>query len=112
MYVFAIQSYDITIQMKDRNILAGLDLITSHRDGNRLYYRANINHPLFQEIKNLVMKTTGAVPLLTEAFHRKEVSPEEVLAVFIFGSVARSEEKAESDIDLMVIGTIGLRKVS
>ena len=51
-----------TIQ-QDLKKLAGLDLITSHRDGNRLYYRANSNHPLFQEIKNLVVKTTGIVPL-------------------------------------------------
>ncbi len=57
----------------------------------------------------LILRIT---PLLTEAFRSKEVSPQDVLVVFIFGSVARSEEKAESDIDLMVIGKIGLRKVS
>ena len=95
-----------------RTKLSGLDLITSHRDGNRLYYRANPNHPLFHDVKNLVVKTTGAVPLLIEAFHSKEVSQNEILIAFIFGSIARNEEKAESDIDLMVIGNIGLRKIS
>ncbi len=100
-----------TIQ-QDLKKLTGLDLVTSHRDGNRLYYRANPNHPLFHEVKNLVIKTTGAVPLLTEAFHSKEVSQKEILIAFIFGSIARNEERAESDIDLMVIGTIGLRKIS
>lgn len=100
-----------TIQ-QDLRKLTKLDLVTSHRDGNRLYYRANANHPLFQEIKTLVVKTTGALPLLTEAFRSKKVSGQEVLSVFIFGSIARGEERAESDIDLMVIGNIGLRKVS
>ena len=100
-----------TIQ-QDLKKLTGLDLVTSQRDGNRLYYRANVNHPLFQDIKNLVIKTTGAVPLLAEAFHSKDVLPLDILVVFIFGSVARNEEKSESDIDLMVIGKIGLRKVS
>ena len=100
-----------TIQ-QDLKKLARLDLVTSHRDGNRLYYRANINHPLFQEIKNLVVKTTGAVPLLKEALHNKEVSEQEILVAFIFGSIARNEERADSDIDLMIIGNVGLRKVS
>src|SRR5689334_18734905 len=70
-----------TIQ-QDLKKLTQLDLITSHRDGNRLYYQANANHPLFQEIKSLVMKTTGAVPLLTEVFQSNKVSPGDVLAVF------------------------------
>ena len=100
-----------TIQ-QDLKKLAALDLISSHRDGNRLYYRANLDHPLFQDIKNLVVKTTGAVPLLTEALHSEEITNDDVLAAFIFGSVARNEERAESDIDLMVIGNIGLRKIS
>jgi uncharacterized protein len=100
-----------TIQ-QDLKKLTGLDLITSHRDGNRLYYRANASHPLFHEIKNLVVKTTGAVPLVTEAFRSKEVLEQDILIAFIFGSVARNEEKSESDIDLMVIGNIGLRKIS
>ena len=159
MYVETIRLYVITIQMKEKNLLAeilsskvraelfrllfeshtpelhmreierrshlaigtiqqdlkkltGLDLVTSHRDGNRLYYRANPNHPLFHEVKNLVMKTTGAVPLLTEAFHSKEILKKEIQIAFIFGSIARNEERAESDIDLMVIGAIGLRKIS
>lgn len=100
-----------TIQ-QDLKKLTKLDLVTSHRDGNRLYYRANTNHPLFHEIKTLVVKTTGALPLLTELFHSKKVSNQEILSSFIFGSIARGEERAESDIDLMVIGNIGLRKLS
>jgi predicted nucleotidyltransferase len=100
-----------TIQ-QDLRKLAGLDLIISQRDGNRLYYRANTNHPLFSEITTLVMKTTGAIPLLSEAFRSKEVTPADILVAFIFGSIARNEEKAASDIDLMIIGQIGLRKVS
>lgn len=35
-----------------------------------------------------------------------------IRSAFVFGSIARSEEKADSDIDLMVIGNIGLRQIS
>ncbi|MEO5969908.1 MAG: nucleotidyltransferase domain-containing protein [Bdellovibrionia bacterium] len=100
-----------TIQ-QDLKKLTGMSLVTSRRDGNRLYYRANTHHPLFQEIKNLVTKTTGAVPLLTKAFQGEGVESQEILIAFIFGSIARNEENAESDIDIMVIGNIGLRKIS
>jgi predicted nucleotidyltransferase len=100
-----------TIQ-QDLKKLSALDLILSNRDGNRLYYRANPNHPLFNEIKNLVVKTTGAIPLLTNAFHSKEVVEQDISIAFIFGSIARNEEKSASDIDLMIIGNIGLRKIS
>ncbi len=100
-----------TIQ-QDLKKLSALDLITSHRDGNRLYFRANPHHPLFHDIKNLVVKTTGAVPLLVEAFHSKELVESDIILAFIFGSIARNEERSESDIDLMVIGNIGLRRIS
>jgi len=100
-----------TIQ-QDLKKLSTMNLITSSRDGNRLYYKANHNHPLFIDIKNLVMKTTGAVPLLAQILSNKQVEKGEILSAFIFGSIARNEEKAASDIDLMVIGSIGLRKLS
>jgi len=85
-----------------------LDLITKNRDGNRLYYEANKDHPLYSEIKNIVLKTVGLVDVLREALQE---SPE-IRSAFVFGSIARGEEKADSDIDLMVIGNIGLRQIS
>jgi DNA-binding transcriptional ArsR family regulator len=100
-----------TIQ-QDLKKLAGLHLITSRKDGNRVYYRANANHPLFHEIMNLVTKTTGAVPLLKEALTSEKVTLQEIQVAFIFGSIARNEEKATSDIDVMIIGEIGPRKIS
>ncbi|MCK5597209.1 MAG: hypothetical protein KAJ04_07160 [Candidatus Eisenbacteria sp.] len=36
-----------------------MDLVTPRRDGNRLYYSANRAHPLYDDIRNLVMKTIG-----------------------------------------------------
>ncbi len=85
-----------------------LDLIKKNRDGNRLYYKANKDHPLYSEIKNIVLKTVGLVDVLRETLQE---SPE-VISAFVFGSIARSEEKADSDIDLMVIGNMGLRQIS
>ncbi len=87
--------------------LSRLDLVKSRRDGNRLYYRANTAHPLYPEITGLVTKTVGYIAILKEALSDKTIT-----VAFVFGSVAEGVEKSESDLDLVVIGDIGLRRLS
>ena len=87
--------------------LSNLDLVLKEIDGNRTYYRANKNHPLFDDIHNLTLKTTGLVDVLKNALGTKKIK-----LAFVFGSFARGEENAESDIDLLVIGNLGLRDVT
>jgi predicted nucleotidyltransferase len=85
-------------------MLAKLGLVRSRRDGNRVYFAADREHPLYPDLVQIVIKTSGWMNEL-----RHELSRDDVRVAFIFGSVARGEEKATSDIDLMVIGDIGLR---
>jgi len=85
-----------------------LEIITRVKDGNRVYYKANTGHPLYPEIRTLVLKTSGLVDVIKYAL----TGEKEIQLAFVFGSVARQEEKAVSDIDLMVIGGIGLRKLT
>ena len=87
--------------------LERLDLVIARRDGNRLYYRANRDHPLFSDIHNLVVKTSGLVDILREA-----VDKEGVKIAFVFGSIAGNQADAGSDVDLMVIGDVGRRTLS
>lgn len=87
--------------------LVRLDLVKRRKDSNRVYYRANRDHPLFTEIRNLVIKTTGMVQVLHEAIETQQVN-----VAFVFGSIATGEETAGSDVDLLVIGDIGLRALS
>ena len=87
--------------------LVRLELVVGRRDSNRVYYRANQEHSLYPEIHSLVLKTAGLVDVLREA-----LGQEEIQVAFVFGSVARAEERAQSDVDLMVIGPIGLRQLS
>ncbi len=93
---------------KELGYLQEIGLVKSERDGNRLYYRAETMHPLFPELRGLVLKTTGIVPELQKALAKV---PGVELA-FVFGSVAAGTAKIESDVDLMLIGTAGLRKVT
>lgn len=39
--------------------LTDLDLVIKRREGGRTYFRANTNHPLYPDIRNLVQKAKG-----------------------------------------------------
>lgn len=87
--------------------LLGLDLVHQRRDGNRVYFSANTSHPLYLEIHRLVLKTSGLVELVQDALRGVEID-----VAFVFGSIAQGLETAQSDVDLMVIGGIGLRALT
>jgi DNA-binding transcriptional ArsR family regulator len=95
-----------TVRGELRKLLR-LDLITARRDGNRLYYRANLEHPLYGDIRALVMKTSGLADVL-----RPRLEDGSIGIAFVFGSVADGSEKAASDVDLFIIGSAGLRALS
>ena len=80
-------------------------LLKSRRDGNRLYYQANPETPLYPEIRAIVAKTVGLVDVLRDALAPLS---RRIDVAFVFGSVARAEEVGTSDVDLMVVGTAGL----
>ena len=84
-----------------------MGVVEARLDGNRTYYRANPQHPLYPDIRNLVLKTDGLVEVLRQAIDAPDIE-----LAFVFGSIAAGTAKAESDIDLMVIGTISLRRLS
>jgi len=96
-----------TVQSELKKLLR-LDLVIKRKDGNRLYYRANRDHPLYPDIHALVVKSNGLVDILRQALDRKKG----IELAFVFGSFARHDEKAASDIDLLIIGRIGLRELS
>ena len=96
-----------TIQQELKKLVR-LDLIKERKDGNRLYYEANREHPIYPDIRNLVLKTVGLADFFREAL---KTNPNIRLA-FVFGSIARHEEKDKSDVDLMIIGDIGMRQLT
>jgi uncharacterized protein len=93
-----------TVQTELKKLLR-LNLVIKRRDGNRLYYRANKDHPLYPDIHNIILKTVGLTDVLKKAIEHHP----DIHIAFVFGSIANHNEKAESDVDLMVIGSLGLR---
>jgi len=77
---------------------SGLVMVT--RIGTQKHYQANPQSPIYSELCAIVQKTVGlAEPL------RKALKPltRRISAAFVYGSVAKKQDTAASDIDLMVV---------
>ncbi|OGT78916.1 MAG: transcriptional regulator [Gammaproteobacteria bacterium RIFCSPLOWO2_02_FULL_56_15] len=77
---------------------AGLVAVT--RVGNQKHYQANAAAPVFEELRGLVLKSSGLVDVLRAAL--APLAPQ-IHAAFVYGSVAKGQDTAQSDIDLMVV---------
>jgi len=88
--------------------LLRLELLNKRKDGNRIYFHANKDHPLYLDLRNLVLKTNGLIDSIRNRLRHSDA----ILFAFIFGSFARKEETSLSDIDLMVVGNLGLRQLT
>ena len=75
-------------------------LVTVTHLGNRKHYQANPQSPIFAELCGIVKKTVGlAEPIRTALVPFAK----QVVAAFVYGSVAKRNDTAYSDIDLMVV---------
>ena len=93
-----------TVQ-RELAMLTNAGLILRTEGENQVFYRANRDHPAFAELHALLAKTTGVFHLLREAF---QPLAGKIEFAFVYGSFARGEENAASDIDLMVVGEVVL----
>jgi predicted nucleotidyltransferase len=85
--------------------LAKVGLIVRTSLGNQVFYQANQSSPVFSEMRTLLAKTVGVFDILHSAL---EPLSAEISVSFVYGSVARQEETAQSDVDLMIIGSVSL----
>ena len=81
--------------------LAASDLVNVIRIGNQKHYQANPESPVFDELCGLIRKTVGLAVPIRDALDRYR---EQIDLAFVYGSVARDEDTARSDIDLMIFG--------
>jgi predicted nucleotidyltransferase len=94
------------VSMELRN-LKEIGLLSSRNAGNLKYFSLNEEFVIYEELKSIFMKTKGVVGILREAVSKKR----HIDYAFIYGSFATGEERAESDIDVMIIGGISLEEV-
>lgn len=80
--------------------LAQSGLVTVRPVGNQKHYQANPDSPIYTELCGIARKTVGlAEPL------RQALTPlaGQIKAAFVYGSVAKRQDTAVSDIDLMLL---------
>lgn len=84
-------------------------ILQQRKDGRRTYFKAETRSPIFRELRSIFEKTVGVIPML-----RVVLRPfaSKIVSAFVYGSIARSEEHAMSDVDLMVIGSVGSRDLA
>jgi predicted nucleotidyltransferase len=80
--------------------LSAAGLLNVSRLGNQKHYQANAQAPVFAELRGLVLKTSGLADLLRAALLPLA---SQIQTAFVFGSVAKQQDTAQSDIDVMVV---------
>jgi predicted nucleotidyltransferase/DNA-binding HxlR family transcriptional regulator len=90
---------------RDLAALTEAGILERAQDGRQVYYQANPRCPVFEELKGLVTKTFGFADVLRETLFP---FADRISLAFIYGSVARGEQTARSDIDLMIVGDVGI----
>ena len=101
---------DIALGPVQREIrqLVETGLVTRKTVGAQTLYSANQKSPVFREIKSLVNKTVGMRDILAAAL---DPLRERINLAFVYGSVARSRESENSDVDLMIVGKVDFDEV-
>ena len=84
--------------------LEELGILRSKRNGNLKHFQTDQECPFFEELKSLVIKTSGVVGRIRASLERMSG----IEYAFIYGSYAKGEEKADSDVDLLIIGDVEL----
>lgn len=80
--------------------LAQSGLVTVKPLGNQKHYQANPASPIYSELCGVVRKTVGLAEPLRAAL---ALLAPQIKAAFVYGSIAKQEDTASSDIDLMLV---------
>ncbi len=93
---------------RELKALSEAGIIRRHVQGRHVYYQADPRSPVFKELRSLVAKTVGAGDILRDA-----LAPlaDRIDLAFIYGSVARAEEKKNSDVDVLIVGNVTFSEI-
>lgn len=93
-------SVDPSNLSKELGRLESEGLFQSEVSGRQKYFQLNRHYPLFDEVRRIVAKTIAAPQLIAQSFRKIDKIEE----AYLYGSFARNQQDAASDIDVLVIG--------
>jgi len=82
--------------------LEKINLLSSSIEGNQKRYIIKKDFPLYDELRNIFIKTTGLSDIIKDELLKEK----EIELAFIYGSFASGDEISQSDVDLMIVGNI------
>jgi predicted nucleotidyltransferase len=93
---------------RELTALVALGVLRREQVGRQVFYRADPTCPVLPELAGLLRKTAGLVDVLREALAPLSGGIE---AAFVYGSMAKGNPHGHSDIDLMIVGSVGFADV-
>ncbi len=75
-------------------------LVTVARIGSQKHYQANHAAPIFEELRGIMVKTSGLADPLRAAL--RPIAKRIDLAL-LYGSIAKGEDRSDSDVDLLIV---------
>ena len=93
---------------REMDKLCEVGLLTVKKVGNQNHYQANRECPIYEDLSNVLRKTSGLSDVLIAALLPLS---KKLQSAFVFGSVASGQVNAKSDIDLMLIGDVSYAEV-
>ncbi len=94
---------------RELNQLVAAGILQERSDGNRVYFKPDQQCPILRELQGIFLKTAGLVDVLRNAL---KANAKRIRSAFVYGSIARGEELASSDVDLMIIGDIPISELA
>jgi uncharacterized protein len=93
---------------RELETLSEVGLLNRTTIGRQVFYQANSHHPAFADVRSLIAKTSGIFHQLRSAL---ATLASQIIFALVYGSIARGDEDAGSDVDLMIVGNVTLDDV-
>lgn len=89
-----------------RNVLHAMEgsgILRRSQRANQVLYSINTQNPIYPDLRSICIKTFGMADVVAEAL---EPFRDSIKLAFLFGSMVKGSDRADSDIDLMVVGDL------
>lgn len=93
---------------RELSALAQASVLRKTKKINQVTYRANTDCVIYQELASILRKTSGLAEVIAA---RLPLADNSLLVAAIYGSIASGRETAASDVDLLIIGDVGLTEI-
>lgn len=93
------------VVQRELKALTEAGILSGEKRGHQTFYSVNKNNPIFPDLRNIVFKTFGVYGQVRDALKPLE---KKIKVAFVYGSFAKGEEAASSDVDLFIVGRVPL----